>query len=201
MEQDREIGILVRHICYMLHLNKRSCIVTNLIGIQWFTRESIVSRHGGGTGDNEVLNRRYKRKWNAAMNESANWKTLFFSLLFLLQPLKCLFSLRDLVPSTCQRCACRCKKHGFFFSLHGYIYRHSARHRVQFLSRRYHRVLVNCMTSSEITTSTLKAHSQCALYVLLLAFLPIIFLPRLCSVLRLFVLSSEDKKLTSLRKR
>lgn len=30
----------------MLHLNKRSCIVTNLIGIQWFTRESIVSRHG-----------------------------------------------------------------------------------------------------------------------------------------------------------
>lgn len=29
-----------------LHLNKRSCIVTNLIGIQRFTRESIVSRHG-----------------------------------------------------------------------------------------------------------------------------------------------------------
>lgn len=30
-----------------------------------------------GTGDNKRLNRRYKRKWNAAMNESANWKTLF----------------------------------------------------------------------------------------------------------------------------
>lgn len=29
-----------------LHLNKRSCIVTNLIGIQRFTRESIVSCHG-----------------------------------------------------------------------------------------------------------------------------------------------------------
>lgn len=28
-----------------LHLNKRSCIVTNLIGIQRFTRESIVSCH------------------------------------------------------------------------------------------------------------------------------------------------------------
>lgn len=33
-----------------------------------------------GTGDNEGSNWRYKRKWNAAMNESANWKTLFFSL-------------------------------------------------------------------------------------------------------------------------
>lgn len=62
----------------MLHLNKRSCIVTNLIGIQWFTRKSIVSRHGMVRGDNERLNQRYKRKWNAAMNESANWKTLFF---------------------------------------------------------------------------------------------------------------------------
>jgi len=31
-----------------------------------------------GTGNNERLNRRYKRKWNAAMNESVNWKTLFF---------------------------------------------------------------------------------------------------------------------------
>lgn len=62
----------------MLHLNKRSCIVTNLIGIQWFYKgvDRITPRDG--TGDNEGLNRRYKRKWNAAMNESANWKTLFF---------------------------------------------------------------------------------------------------------------------------
>lgn len=37
-------------IRYMLHLNKRSCIVTNLIGIQWFTRELIVSRHGMARG-------------------------------------------------------------------------------------------------------------------------------------------------------
>lgn len=33
-----------------------------------------------GTGDNVGSSRRYKRKWNAAMNKSANWKTLFFFL-------------------------------------------------------------------------------------------------------------------------
>jgi len=62
----------------MLHLNKRSCILTNLIGIQWFIREYRSYHATGWHGDNEGLNRRYKRKWNAAMNESANWKTLFF---------------------------------------------------------------------------------------------------------------------------
>lgn len=138
--------------------------MTNLIGIQWFTRESIVSRHGMARGDNEVLNRRYKRKWNAAMNESANWKTLFFSLFPLSLAVEILILLRDLVPSTCQRCACRCKKRVFFFMfflLRGYIYRHSARHRVQFLytggilSRRYHRV-----RSCKLYTSTSTASAS-----------------------------------------
>lgn len=107
-------------ICYMLHLNKRSCIVTNLIGIQWFTRESIVSRHGMARGDNERLNRRYKRKWNAAMNESANWKTLFF----LFSPsfaVEMILS-RSRSIYTCQRCACRCKFRNMFSCvLRGYL--------------------------------------------------------------------------------
>lgn len=95
--------------------------MTNLIGIQWFTRESIVSRHGMARGDNEVLNRRYKRKWNAAMNESANWKTLFFSLFPLSLAVEILILLHDLVPSTCQRCACRCKKRVFFLCFSCYV--------------------------------------------------------------------------------
>lgn len=63
-----------------LHLNKRSCIVTNLIGIQRFTRgiDRIMPRNG--TGDDEgYSNRRYKRNSYAAIGESANWKTLFYS--------------------------------------------------------------------------------------------------------------------------
>lgn len=84
----------------MLHLNKRSCIVTNLIGIQWFTRESIVSRHGMARGITKDLNRRYKRKWNAAMNESANWKTLFFSVLSLFCRGNTYSLSRGLVPFT-----------------------------------------------------------------------------------------------------
>lgn len=156
----------------MLHLNKRSCIVTNLIGIQWFTRESIVSRHGMARG----ITKYWIEGTSVSEECSDEWKRKLEDAIFLFSfsPLavEMLILLRDLVPSTYQRCACRCKKHVFlcFFLLHGYIYRHSARHRVQFLSRRYHRVLVNCMTSSEITTSMLKAHLQCALYVLLLAF-------------------------------
>lgn len=126
------------------------------------------------------------------MECSDEWKRKLEDAIFpsSLPPLavEMLILLRDLVPSTCQRCACRCKFRNMtflcFFLLRGYIYRHSARHRVQFLSWRYHRVLVNCMTSSEVTTSTLKAHLQCAFYVAS-CFLPIAFLP-LCALFYLF---------------
>lgn len=68
-----------------------------------------------GTGDNEGLNRRYKRKWNAAMNESANWKTLFFSVLSLFCRGNACSLTRSRSIYTCQRCACRCKFRDMFF--------------------------------------------------------------------------------------
>jgi len=87
-----------------------------------------------GTRNNEGLNRRYKRKWNAAMNESANWKTLFFSVLSRFCCGNAYSFARSRSIHTSQRCACsvRVQKCVFFYFLHFFlvtlgIYKHSAR--------------------------------------------------------------------------
>lgn len=179
----------------MLHLNKRSCIVTNLIGIQWFTRESVVSRHGMARGITkywiEGTSVSGMQRWMKAQTGRRYFS--LFSPSFSRWNAYSLARSRSVYVSTL-RLSMQVQKHDFFlcfFLLRGYIYRHSARHRVQFLSRRYHKVLVNCMTSSEVTTSTLKAHLQCAFYVLPLAFC---LLPFYLSVpCFISVLSSEGK--------
>lgn len=108
-------------MCYMLHLNKRSCIVTNLIGIQWFTRESIVSRHGMARGitkgwieDTSVSG---MQRW---MKAQIGRRYFFFlsSPPFAVEILISLARSRSIY--TCQRCACRCKA-CFSCVLRGYL--------------------------------------------------------------------------------
>lgn len=174
----------------MLHLNKRSCIVTNLIGIQWFTRESIVSRHGMARGITkywiEGTSVNGMQRWMKAQTGRRYFS--LFSPSFSRWNAYSLARSRPVYVSTL-RLSMQVQKHDFSL-LRGYIYRHSARHRVQSLSRRYHRVLVNCLTSSEVTT--LKTHLQCAFYIFLLAFylLPFFYLFVPCFTFICF-LSSE----------
>lgn len=126
------------HICYMLHLNKRSCIVTNLIGIQWFTRESIVSPHGETTKywieDTSVSG---MQRWMKAQTGRRYFSlcSLFLSLLCRWNAyFSCAISFRLRVNAALVDASSETWFFFMFFLLRGlYLQRHSARHKVQFL--------------------------------------------------------------------